>query len=302
MPWDATTGSLVITSQNYGSDSSLDEALCCGEGCSVGENWPGNGNPEGEDQICGNDLIAGNFVVTSPNNPAFILSPESPGCNSSVPCYHTLGTQFSPQYIEGSWFYNDGGEERFFTLTQGPQDSKTGVWTITGTEWSSFNGGPYPIKAGLMDASGDVMLETATTNTCLEFQILGSGDVTSPIYSNLSGGFACPAPEKNFLLYNFAEADEGPYWYFVAPPLFKSQTSEPPFVSQTDVPPLETPTFYQWVAYDGYTLETAGQWTRTDLGSPDLTGCLRAGLFTSSRAGWPPTAVTSRACRVCPTK
>ncbi len=51
LPSNATTGSLAVTSQNYGNDSSKKEAVCCGDGCSDNENWPVG------TQVCGNDSI-----------------------------------------------------------------------------------------------------------------------------------------------------------------------------------------------------------------------------------------------------
>jgi hypothetical protein len=264
VPWNATTGDLVVTSnstQDYGSDDSASESVCCGEGCSDGENWPDSGAT----QECGNDVIATDFTVVSPSSPPFIDPPGSPGCDSTTPCYHTTGSVFDPQWVQGSWYFSTG--DRYFTLSQGTQDA-TGAWTITGTEWSSAFGGPYPILSGEMDPYGNVMIQTGKTGYCLDFTILNSGDVTTPSYFDAGGG-ACGPPEPPESL--FPEADEGPYWFFIQPPLFKSQSGEPPFVSQTDVPALETPAPQGW-AGPVNTIPTYGLWERTDAGSPDLTG------------------------------
>ncbi len=240
LPFDATTGDLVVTSSNYGHDDSETEATCCSGGCGTTEKWP-----TGTD-VCGNDTVDANFQAVAPNPPLYNAA--------DYPSDLVQGVQTTaPQYVNGTWTYFDGGAKRTFTLTQGSQNSTTGTWPITGTEVSNINGGPYPI-GGMLDQYGDLVIETATTKTCLEYLILGPGDVTSAGYQNSSGGSGCPSPEQNFMSSLFPEADEGPYWYFVAPPLLKSQT---------DAPAGETPQAYGWAAVHNSASATYGAWQRT---------------------------------------
>lgn len=247
LPADATTGNLVVTSQSYGYDSSLKESACCGEGCSDGEDWPGNGNPAGEDQLCGNDLISPNFTVVTGDPPAakdIIGAPPPP-----------------PQYVSGTWFYSNGGDDVQFDLTQGAQNSD-GTWPITGTWTSNLFGGPYAVT-GTLDQYGDFTLSNSEYGMCLEYQLLGSGDVTSVGWGYLYNYLSCPAPTQNFFSGLYDESDESAYWESAQPPLFKSET---------DLPASEVPTFYQWVIYPGSGSQyaTYGGWERTLVASPGV--------------------------------
>lgn len=292
VPYNAKTGDLVVTSQSYGSDDSLLESLCCGEGCNVGENWPGGGDTH----WCGNDVISGDFTVANPQNPPFILTSgetsAGQACSTSQPCRLISGTPSTPQYIDGSWYFTDGGLVEIFNITQATQDRKTGMWTLTGTSANNIFGGPFLIQAGEMDTNGDVMVETDQTGNgddydCWEFQILSSGDVTSPVWmlSGLGAQSACPTPRSNFLASLYTEADEGPYWDLIVPPLFKTQNSTAPFVSQTDVPALETPSFVEWVNVGITMLPTFADWLKTDAGSPDMNGMFESRFIYEQSGG-----------------
>lgn len=269
LPYNATSGNLVVTSQSYGSDSSEKEAVCCGDACSDGENWPF------DTQQCGNDTINAAFWVDSPQSPSFIKTSGTWGtqnCTTSEPCLKVDGSPSAPQYVDGSWYFSNGGEVAIFTLTQGAENS-SGISTVTGTEWDNVNGGPNPIQAGQMDEHGDVVIRDNQTGDCLEFQILNSGDVTAPGLEQPSDP-SCPVPEQNFFTSDYYESEEGPFYFYVKPPLFKTQNDVPPFVSQTDVPAIETPESNGWIIPQGSKsqYETYGVWWRTDLGEPDMNG------------------------------
>jgi hypothetical protein len=252
LPGNATTGDLVVTASSYGSDDSAKETGCPR---SSSEGWPANG------YYCGNDMINASFDVltASTSNPPLCCAP-----NTSPPAWLVSPVGYppsAPQYVNGTWYYDDGGILRTFILTQGPQNSD-GTWTVTGTETSSLGGGPEPIPFGLLDKQGDLIIETYWTSSCLEYLILGSGDVTSPGYSagTASPTVPCPAPQSgpgtNFLSSYPVEADEGAFWYFIKPPLFKGQT---------DLPTDELPTPLPWglgPSWDNSVNKTYGVWQR----------------------------------------
>jgi hypothetical protein len=142
------------------------------------------------------------------------------------------------------------------TLDQGAQNSN-GTWPITGTEVTDIAPGQVFDVSGTLDQYGDFALYLPVVwdnNNCIEWLLLGSGDVTS---QGLAGAVACtpptpPVPSQNFLQDNMDMA-EGAYYQLGHPPLFKSQM---------DKPPIESPLPQGWWTGPGSTLPTYGQWER----------------------------------------
>jgi hypothetical protein len=160
LPFDVQSGNLVVTSSSYGSDSSANEANCK----SILQDW------------CGNDSINANFTVLLPNNPAYLdytQKPPAPLISGWPPV--------PPKYVTGTWYYNDGPQTMTLTLTQGPQSSN-GTWPITGTEVANICPGQQFAVSGTLDQYGDFSLYlncVLTNDWCMQWLILGSGDVTS---------------------------------------------------------------------------------------------------------------------------
>ncbi|HEV2386228.1 MAG TPA: IPT/TIG domain-containing protein [Candidatus Acidoferrales bacterium] len=163
-PLDATTGNLVVTSASYGSDSTANEAACV------------SSPPD----YCGNDKLNANFTVLTPNSPAYFFPANSLHCNSSQPCPLIAGVQSYPQYLAGTWYYDDGGQTMTLTLTQGAQNPD-GTWPITGTEVSDVCNGQFSVTGTLDQYGGfNLFLPCVEDNeNCIEWLLLGSGDVTS---------------------------------------------------------------------------------------------------------------------------
>ena len=75
----------------------------------------------------------------------------------------------------------------------------------------------------------------------------------------LNYGVACipgtpPVPTQNFIHFGM-DAKEGPYYYEIVPPLFKSATDKPPGETVTPLSP--------WLTIEGSTLPAAKAWERT---------------------------------------
>ncbi len=98
---DATSGNLVVTSSIYGSDSSTKEASCPGYYVG-GEQW----------DACGNDEINATFTIATVNAPLYWPN----HINIPNPAPH-------PQYVQGTWNYDDGVETATFKLIQHSQNS-----------------------------------------------------------------------------------------------------------------------------------------------------------------------------------
>lgn len=96
-PLDTTSGNLVVNSQSYGSDSTANEANCQ-------YNPPPGYTPD----YCGNDEINATFAIATVGAPAYWLPANSPGCPYAQPCPKLAGTQSAPQYVQGTWNYDDG--------------------------------------------------------------------------------------------------------------------------------------------------------------------------------------------------
>lgn len=252
-PDDATSGNLVVTSQSYGTDSTSLEAGCV----SSPPGW------------CGNDSINATFAIATVNAPTYWLNPIS-------------GTPSYPQYVQGTWDYADGSQSITLTLNQLAENSN-GTWPITGTEVTSIAPGQVCNLTGTLDQYGDIALYlpvVSDNDNCIEWTILGSGDVTS---QGLGGAVACtpptpPVPTQNFLDGGMDSA-EGSYYQLAVPPLFKSLT---------DKPTGETPAFTgTWATLPGSTLPTASFWQRA---FPVLSGFVGfAGRFVYEQPGGAPT-------------
>ena len=99
VPFTATSGNLVVTSSNYGSDSSANEADCANAG------W------------CGTASINADFYVNAPNAPPFYISPTE----ILIP-----GTPSPSEYItDGGWHVDSSG-------AWGPDI--VGIWS-QGVDW-----------------------------------------------------------------------------------------------------------------------------------------------------------------------
>lgn len=175
-PFDATTGDLKVTSSSYGSDDTAAEANC-----------------SQALYYCGNDSINANFTITSDAD----LPPLCCVPNTSPPAPYVSGVQDLPPprswWVQGTWTYDTGGEILQFTLSQGREDTSNNTWPITGTAASNTTCGTFPVT-GTLDQYGDLGLsipcEISNLN-CMEWHILGSGDVTSQGLGAGSG--QCPA-------------------------------------------------------------------------------------------------------------
>lgn len=255
-PDDATSGNLVVTSSSYGSDSTTKEANCVSSS---------NDNINIEPDYCGNGEINATFSIAPVNKPFYWAG-------------HMAGTETAPEYVEGTWYYDDGEQTMTLTLNQGPENTTNGTWPITGTEVTNLPpaGQVYNVS-GTLDQYGDLALflpAVSDNANCIEWLVLGSGDVTS---QGLQGAVACtgspPVPTKDFLDGGMDSA-EGPYYYFGVPLLFKSAT---------DKPPSESVVFQGWTTYSGDTLPTVALWER-DL--PLLDGFVGfAGRFVYEQSG-----------------
>ncbi len=255
-PLDAASGNLVVSSPSYGSDSTANEANCPAS--------PPNYIPD----YCGNDKVNATFTIQTVNTPGPAYSPPN-----------MEGTESAPEYVEGTWNYDDGGETMTLTLNQLPQTN--GTWPITGSEvdniWGQYN------VWGTLDQYGDLALCLAFGNQSpngIEWLVLGSGDVTS---QGLNYGVACtpgtpPVPTRDFLNGSMDSA-EGPYYRWGVPPLFKSAT---------DLPLVETAAFSnEWVTAPLSTLPTLAVFGRT---FPFLDGFVGfAGRFVYEQSGGAPT-------------
>lgn len=253
LPFDATTGDLKVTSANYGSDDSLGESACTCSGC-PSEGWPASSDPP-----CGNNLINADFQVSVPSNPPLC-------CNENVtpPAPYVAGSPSPSQYVEGTWDYNQGGFQAQFTLTQGPQNSKTGLSLITGTEVNTICSQVEQVT-GFLDQLGDMELSEPCLGHCIEWHILGSGDVTSQGLE-LGGASLCSNPPyANFPNDGLMDEAEGAYYNLGVPPLFKSQTDQP--ASETPAPDA-TP-WSLGPPSAGSLYKTYGRWDRTLPLSPD---------------------------------
>ncbi|MEJ2010281.1 MAG: hypothetical protein P8Z30_19360 [Acidobacteriota bacterium] len=259
-PDDATSGNLVVTSSNYGSDSTAQEANCVSSS---------NENLNIEPDYCGNGEI----------NATFSIAPVAPPYYWNAPLN---GTAWAPEYVQGTWYFDDGGETMTLTLNQGSQNAD-GTWTITGEEVDNL-WGQYNNVSGTLDQYGDLALCLAWGNESpngLEWLVLGSGDVTSQGLNRV----ACTPGTPPVATRNFLDGDmdlaEGPYYYLGVPPLFKSATDKPPGETVTPLTP--------WLTIDGSTLPTAAAWERTLLPLNSLGLVDYAGRFVYEQSGGAPT-------------
>ncbi|HEV2386751.1 MAG TPA: IPT/TIG domain-containing protein [Candidatus Acidoferrales bacterium] len=239
-PSDATSGDLVVTSSTYGQDDTATEADCA--------------HPY---SFCGNDSINANFTIAAVSLPSLCCVPNTSPLVSYVSGVQDLPPP-RPWWVQGTWYYNDGGETMTLTLTQGAEDTSNNTWTITGTAESNTTCGTFDVT-GTLDQYGDLGLSIpceGLNDNCMEWLLLGSGDVTS---QGLGGGPGpCPAypswPQRNFVwsLSNW----EGPYYSRIVPPLFKGQV---------DLPDYESPTGTGFVIkpHSGSQYPTFGAWYRT---------------------------------------
>jgi hypothetical protein len=124
--------------------------------------------------------------------------------------------------------------------------------------------------SGTLDQYGDLAFYSPFPLTgccyyCVEWLVLGSGDVTS---QGLQGHIPCygqtPVPQQDFLDGGMDSAEGFDYTQAV-PPLFKSQT---------DKPPSESPAAQGWWTGPGSTLPTYGLWERV---LPTLSGLIAYG-------------------------
>lgn len=236
-PDDATSGNLVVTSPSYGSDSTTNEANCVSSS---------NENLNIEPDYCGNDKINATFSIVPVGLPVYWNAP--------------LGTGWAPEYVQGTWNYNDGGETMTLTLKQGSLNATNGTWQITGEEVDNL-WGQYNNVSGTLDEFGDLALCLAFGNqspNAVEWLVLGSGDVTS---QGLQHAGACapgspPVATKSFIEKDMDSA-EGSYYQLAVPPLFKSATDKPPGETVTALTP--------WLTLKGSTLPTGKAWERTFL-------------------------------------
>ncbi len=235
LPFDASTGDLKVTS-GYGSDDTLTESQrACG---GTDPDW------------CGNDKVNASFVAEPPDDPP--LTCLAPNCPSPPPSL-VGGLPSVPQYVDGTWDMNNGSGELMLSLTQGQQDA-SGDWPITGAVENSPCSGQLADVTGVLDQYGDMALYFPCGNSCVEWLVLGSGDVTSQGFGGSGGGCAVQ-PVQNFLQ-TLMDESEGPYYYLAQPPLFKSAT---------DQPSGETPTFDSWglgPSWDASVNPTFGEWSR----------------------------------------
>lgn len=179
VPFTATTGHLVVTSNSNGYDSSALEADCANVG------W------------CGTATINADFAVTTPDSPPFYDTTTNP------PTIHINTSPSAPEYITGEWSYDTGyGETATYDLTQQSQNSD-GTWPVTGSvHW--VYGSPDDTcdqsVTGTLDRSGHLILNVAAdpTGACGsysdEYSILSSGDMTSQGYFYFDDGYGINTP------------------------------------------------------------------------------------------------------------
>lgn len=242
LPFDVTTGDLVVHTQYATQDDTANAASYCSEGSS----W------------CGNGSISPNFQVQSPGSPPFTpLPPGTWPCpqTSSEACPRILGSESSPQYVAGTWDYDDGMVTGTLTLAQGAQNSD-GTWPLSG----SFDSNQWGSQAvsGTLDQEGDIIVcidncQIQSAEILAEWRVLSSGDVTTNGYWNDWGCYAMTGSNLLDIISNWAD-----------PPIQNSQCSPPPlFKVQTDQPTGETPAAVDWVELPGSTIPTYGQFERT---------------------------------------
>ncbi|HKT10580.1 MAG TPA: hypothetical protein VJW77_02015 [Terriglobia bacterium] len=107
--------------------------------------------------------------------------------------------------------------------------------------------------SGTLDQYGDFALDIPLVDdnaNCIEWLLLGSGDVTS---QGLQGTAACTSGPTEYFLDGGMDSAEGSYYGFGVPPLFKSQT---------DLPLGESVASQGWATIPQSTLPTAVLWQR----------------------------------------
>ena len=224
LPFAAQTGTLEVDSQDYGSDTSTNEAN--------GNNWGWTGNGE----------ISGTFTVYTASSPSFCcLDPAGPS---------------APQYIEGTWNYDYGGwETAQYSLTQGTRNID-GSYPISGSvAWTadpSFDADCTQPLTGTLYTQGILRLYVEDgDNGCgqyaEEWLVLNSGDVTSQGWFSFEDDpdneCSFPSDFPNGLGYACSDA-----------PLVKTQT---------EIPTTETPAFLGWTPSAAGGDAVYGAWKRT---------------------------------------
>lgn len=167
-PFDAASGNLVVNSQSYGSDSTAQETNCPAS--------PPGWTPD----YCGNDKVNATFNIAPVDAPTYWIPANSPGCPYAQPCPKVAGTQSAPQWVQGTWNYDDGDQTMTLTLSQGPENTTNHTWPITGTEVTNLSQNQYNVS-GTLDQYGDLALYLPFVDdnaNCIEWLVLGSGDVT----------------------------------------------------------------------------------------------------------------------------
>jgi hypothetical protein len=101
---DAVSGNLVVASSSYGSDSTALEANCA---YSEPPGWTAD--------YCGNDKINATFSIAPVGPPVYTAAVRNM-------------TAWAPEYVQGMWYYDDGGQTMTLTLNQGPFNTTNGAW------------------------------------------------------------------------------------------------------------------------------------------------------------------------------
>ncbi|HET9179353.1 MAG TPA: hypothetical protein VFQ24_13430 [Terriglobia bacterium] len=187
VPFDAISDKLVVNSQSYGSDDTYKEANCP------------TPPPDYVGIYCGNDKINATFNIATVDPPVYTAAALK------------NMTAWPPEYVQGTWNYDDGDETMTLTLNQGPLNTTNGTWPITGSEVDNI-WGQYNNVSGTLDQYGDLALCVAFGNQSpngIEWLVLGSGDVTS---QGLNYGVTCTPgtpPGSHAELYPFRHEREG---------------------------------------------------------------------------------------------